>query len=262
MKDMGMPPMAWFLLGATQPACRPSPIQTLPPFPIRLLSNALRIGLDYCLFGEPRAKAYLEIVGFWTQEYLERKIRKLQQLGRTDMMIAVDENLACSKLQQLEEKIIYFKGSVPLKPVLDFLEKIEDGLPCLSIKVTGGFVRKDQDGQLYYMDRSADVIKYKGYRISCSEIEAILQDHPAVVGACVVGVPDPKVGERIKAMVVLKQDARGVGGTELMRWCRDRLASYKVPSYIEFRDMLPKSKVGKLLRREIISAEQLKIRLI
>jgi long-chain acyl-CoA synthetase len=121
------------------------------------------------------------------------------------------------------------------------------------------FVRRDQDGQLYYLDRSADVIKYKGYRISCSEIEAILQDHPAVVGACVVGVPDPKVGERIKAMVVLKQDARGVGGTELMKWCRDRLASYKVPSYIEFRDMLPKSKVGKLLRREIREEERRRI---
>jgi long-chain acyl-CoA synthetase len=121
------------------------------------------------------------------------------------------------------------------------------------------FVRRDLKGQLYYMDRSADVIKYKGYRISCSEIEAILQDHPAVIGACVVGVPDPKVGERIKAMVVLKQDARGVGGTELMKWCRDRLASYKVPSYIEFRDMLPKSKVGKLLRREIREEERRRI---
>jgi long-chain acyl-CoA synthetase len=121
------------------------------------------------------------------------------------------------------------------------------------------FVQRDPEGQLYYMDRSADVIKYKGYRISCSEIEAILQDHPAVIGACVVGVPDPKVGERIKAMVVLKQDARGVGGTELMKWCRDRLAPYKVPSYIEFRDMLPKSKVGKLLRREIRDEERRRI---
>jgi long-chain acyl-CoA synthetase len=60
-------------------------------------------------------------------------------------------------------------------------------------------------------------------------------------------------------MVVLKQDARGVGGTELMKWCRDRLASYKVPSYIEFRDMLPKSKVGKLLRREIREEERRRI---
>jgi long-chain acyl-CoA synthetase len=121
------------------------------------------------------------------------------------------------------------------------------------------FVRRDSDGQLYYMDRSADVIKYKGYRISCSEIEAVLQDHPAIVGACVVGVPDPKVGERIKAMVVLKHDARGVGATELLKWCRDRLAPYKIPGYIEFRDMLPKSKVGKLLRREIREEERRRI---
>jgi long-chain acyl-CoA synthetase len=121
------------------------------------------------------------------------------------------------------------------------------------------FVRRDSDGQLYYMDRSADVIKYKGYRVSCSEIEAVLQDHPAIVGACVVGVPDPKVGERIKAMVVLKHDARGVGATELLKWCRDRLAPYKVPGYIEFRDMLPKSKVGKLLRREIREEERRRI---
>lgn len=121
------------------------------------------------------------------------------------------------------------------------------------------FVRMDHDGQLYYVDRSADVIKYKGYRVSCSEIETVLQDHPAIVGACVVGVPDPKVGERIKAVVVLKQDARGVGASELLKWCRDRLAPYKVPGYIEFRDMLPKSKVGKLLRREIREEERRRI---
>jgi long-chain acyl-CoA synthetase len=121
------------------------------------------------------------------------------------------------------------------------------------------FVKADEDGQLYYVDRSADIIKYKGYRVSCSEIEAILQDHPAVIGSCVVGVPDDKVGERIKAIVVLKEDVRGVSGSELTKFCRDRLASYKVPQYIEFRDMLPKSKVGKLLRREIRSEERRRI---
>jgi long-chain acyl-CoA synthetase len=67
------------------------------------------------------------------------------------------------------------------------------------------------------------------------------------------------VGERIKAIVVLKQDAKGVSSTDLLRWCRDRLASYKVPGYIEFRDMLPKSKVGKLLRREIRDEERRKL---
>jgi long-chain acyl-CoA synthetase len=120
----------------------------------------------------------------------------------------------------------------------------------------GDFVRQDEDGDLVYVERSADIIKHKGYRVSASEVEAILQDHPTVTGACVVGVPDPKVGERIKAIVVLKEDARGVGGTELIKWCRDHLAPYKVPAYVEFRDMLPKSKVGKLLRREIRDEER------
>jgi long-chain acyl-CoA synthetase len=118
------------------------------------------------------------------------------------------------------------------------------------------FVHQDDDGELVYVERSADIIKHKGYRISASEVEAVLQDHHTVIGACVVGVPDPKIGERVKAIVVLKEDARGVGGAELLQWCRDRLAPYKVPSYIEFRDMLPKSKVGKLLRREIRDEER------
>jgi long-chain acyl-CoA synthetase len=118
------------------------------------------------------------------------------------------------------------------------------------------FVRMDEAGELFYVDRSADIIKYKGYRVSCSEIEAVLQDHPAVVGACVVGVPDPKVGERIKGIVVLKEDVRGVSGSELLKFCKERLAAYKIPQYLEFRDMLPKSKVGKLLRREVRDEER------
>jgi long-chain acyl-CoA synthetase len=123
----------------------------------------------------------------------------------------------------------------------------------------GDFVSQDKDGELVYVERSADIIKHKAYRVSASEIEAVLQDHPTVIGACVVGIPDPKVGERIKAIVVLKEDARGVGGAELIKWCRERLASYKIPGYIEFRDMLPKSKVGKLLRREIRDEERRRV---
>ncbi|MBS3907022.1 MAG: AMP-binding protein [Syntrophaceae bacterium] len=120
----------------------------------------------------------------------------------------------------------------------------------------GDYVRQDENGEIRYVERSADIIKHKGYRVSASEVEAVLQDHPTIVGACVVGVPDAKVGERIKAMVVLKEDARGVDSSELQKWCRERLAPYKIPQYIEFRDMLPKSKVGKLLRREIRDEER------
>jgi long-chain acyl-CoA synthetase len=120
----------------------------------------------------------------------------------------------------------------------------------------GDYVREDEDGELFYVERSADLIKHKGYRVSASEVESVLLNHTTVIGACVVGVPDERVGERIKAIVVLKEDARGVGGADLIRWCSEHLASYKVPSYIEFRDMLPKSKVGKLLRREVRDEER------
>jgi len=121
---------------------------------------------------------------------------------------------------------------------------------------TADIVRQDEEGFLYFVDRTVDTIKHKGYRISASEIEAVLQEHPAVIESCVVGIPDAKVGERIKAFVVLKKDIKGITGYELIKWCRKRLIVYKVPQYIEFRDMLPKSKVGKLLRREIRSEEK------
>lgn len=121
---------------------------------------------------------------------------------------------------------------------------------------TADIVSMDEEGNLYFIDRTVDTIKHKGYRISSSEIEAVLQEHPAVTAACAIGIPDPKVGERIKAFVVLKEDVKGITGYELIKWCRERLASYKVPQYIEFRDMLPKSKVGKLLRREVRGEEK------
>lgn len=121
---------------------------------------------------------------------------------------------------------------------------------------TADVMSMDEDGNIYFIDRTVDTIKHKGYRVSASEIEAVLQEHPAVIGSCVVGVADERVGERIKAYVVLKEDIKGITGHDLIKWCRRTLVSYKIPQYIEFRDMLPKSKVGKLLRREIRSEEE------
>ncbi len=124
---------------------------------------------------------------------------------------------------------------------------------------TKDLIRMDRDGWLFFVDRSADLIKHKGYRVAASKIEAVLQEHPAVTSSCVIGVPDEKVGERVKAFVVLKEDVMGVSAYELIAWCRERLAPYEVPQYIEFRDMLPKSKVGKLLRREMRADERRKL---
>jgi len=121
---------------------------------------------------------------------------------------------------------------------------------------TADVISMDEDGNIFFVDRTVDTIKHKGYRVSASEIEAVLQEHPAVVASCVIGVPDEKVGERIKAYVVLKEDIKGITGYELIKHCRQSMVSYKIPQYIEFRDMLPKSKVGKLLRREIRDEEK------
>ena len=123
---------------------------------------------------------------------------------------------------------------------------------------TKDLVRMDKDGWLFFVDRSADIIKHKGYRVAASKVEAALQEHPSVTASCVIGVPDEKMGERIRAFVVLKEDVMGVSAYELISWCRERLAPYEVPQYIEFRDMLPKSKVGKLLRREMRADERRK----
>lgn len=142
----------------------------------------------------------------------------------------------------------YWKS--PEETAISYVEK--DGKTWYRTK---DYVQMDESGLVYYIERSADIVKYKGYKISCSEIESVLMNHPAVIKACVVGVRDERVGERIKAIVVLKSDVRGISGSDLTLWCRERLIPYKVPKYIEFRDMLPMSKVGKLLRREIRDEE-------
>ncbi|MBI5029593.1 MAG: AMP-binding protein [Chloroflexi bacterium] len=123
---------------------------------------------------------------------------------------------------------------------------------------TGDVLQIDQEGWFFFQDRSVDVIKHKGYRVAASRVESVLQENPAVIASCVVGIPDETVGERIKAFVVLKEGVKGVTAYDLTAWCRSRLAAYEVPHYIEFRDMLPKSKVGKLLRRELRAEERRK----
>ena len=150
--------------------------------------------------------------------------------------------------------------------VKEYFKKPEETAKCF-IELEGrrwyrtrDIVKIDEKGWLYYVERSVDVIKHKGYRVAASEVEKVLQEHPAVMAACVIGIPDERVGERIKAFVVLKEDVKGISAYELIKWCRERLASYKVPHYIEFRDMLPKSKVGKILRRELRIDEIIKLK--
>ncbi len=117
---------------------------------------------------------------------------------------------------------------------------------------TGDLVRMDEEGYFHFFDRAKDLIKYRGYSVFAKDVEDVLYAHPQVRAAGVIGVPDPAVGQRIKAIVVLQSDARGkVSEEDIRGWCRERLAEYKVPHIVEFRGELPKTDVGKISRREL-----------
>jgi len=117
---------------------------------------------------------------------------------------------------------------------------------------TGDLVRMDEEGYFHFFDRKRDLIKFKGYSVFARHVEEVLYKHPKIKAAGVVGVPDPKVGQLIKAYVVLESDARGkISEEEVMAFCKENLAHYKVPRIIEFRGELPKTDVGKVSRREL-----------
>ena len=128
-----------------------------------------------------------------------------------------------------------------------FLDK--DGLRWLR---TGDIVRMDEEGYFHFHDRSKDLIKYKGHSIFAKDVEDVLYGHPQIKAAGVIGVADPSVGQRIKAIVVLQGEARGkVSEDEIKAYCKQQLAEYKVPHIVEFRGELPKTDVGKVSRREL-----------
>ncbi len=115
---------------------------------------------------------------------------------------------------------------------------------------TGDIGFMDEDGYFHISDRKKDMIIAGGYNIYPAEVEAILFEHPKVLEAAVIGVPDEKRGETVKAFVVLKEGQTATA-EEIIGFCREQQAVYKAPTIIEFRDELPKTMVGKVLRREL-----------
>jgi long-chain acyl-CoA synthetase len=117
---------------------------------------------------------------------------------------------------------------------------------------TGDVARMDEEGYFYIVDRKKDMIIAGGYNIYPREVEEVLYQHPAVKEAAVVGVPDAYRGETVKAFVVLKEGYEDeVGEEDLRAFAKERLAAYKVPRLWEFREELPKTAVGKILRRRL-----------
>ncbi|MBA4548850.1 long-chain fatty acid--CoA ligase [Thermoactinomyces intermedius] len=127
---------------------------------------------------------------------------------------------------------------------------LKDGWMC-----TGDIAKMDEDGYFYILDRKKDVIIAGGFNIYPREVEDILYEHEAVKEAAVIGVKDDYRGETVKAFIVLKE-GHSVTEKELDRFCRERLAKFKVPRLYEFRKELPKSSIGKVLRRVLADEEK------
>lgn len=117
---------------------------------------------------------------------------------------------------------------------------------------TGDIATMDPDGYFRILDRKKDMINVSGLKVWPREVEEVLYEHPSVREATVVAVPDPVSGQAVKAFVITKEEYRGkVTADEISTFCKEKIAPYKAPKIVEFRDELPKTSVGKILRREL-----------
>ena len=116
---------------------------------------------------------------------------------------------------------------------------------------TGDIARMDEDGYFYIVDRKKELIKPGGYQVWPREVEEVIISYPKVLEVGVAGIPDPYRGETVKAWIVLRTGETATVD-EIRTFCKQKLAAYKVPTHIEFRSELPKTTVGKILRRELV----------
>ncbi len=120
---------------------------------------------------------------------------------------------------------------------------------------TGDIARMDEDGYFYIVDRKKELIKPGGFQVWPREVEEVIAENPKVLEVGVAGIPDAYRGETVKAWVVLKPNEKATAD-EIREWCKDRMAPFKVPTDVEFRDELPKTTVGKVLRRELVRQDR------
>jgi fatty-acyl-CoA synthase len=121
---------------------------------------------------------------------------------------------------------------------------------------TGDLGKVDADGYFFMVDRLKRMINASGFKVWPSEVETLMYQHPAVLEACIIGVKDAHRGETVKALVVLRPEARGLCTEQaIIDWCRENMAAYKVPRVVAFLDVLPKSAAGKIQWRELQERE-------
>ncbi|MBV9020473.1 MAG: AMP-binding protein, partial [Ktedonobacteraceae bacterium] len=122
---------------------------------------------------------------------------------------------------------------------------------------TGDIGHVDEDGFTYIVDRKKEMIKYKGFGVAPAELESLLLEHPAIMDAAVIGIPDEEAGELIKGYVVMRKEHTATAD-DIIAFANAKLAGYKKIHYIEFTDAIPKNASGKILRRELKERERAK----
>jgi len=163
-------------------------------------------------------------------------------------IISLDDEVTVMPVEEIGELVI--KGPQVMKGYHNMPTETSNALRDGWL-YTGDIARMDENGFFYIVDRKKELIKPGGYQVWPREVEEVISAHPKVLEVGVAGIPDAYRGETVKAWVVLKP-GETADEAEIKEWCKERLAKFKVPTHIEFRDELPKTTVGKILRRELV----------
>jgi len=224
------------------------------PMPVELLKRGISTfgkvfwGL-YGLTENTSSATYLPISEHFTEGPKE-KVARLFSVGKELISLhvrVVDDQMEDVRPGELGEIVI--KGDTVMKGYWNnpeaTKETIKDGWLC-----TGDLARTDEEGYIYIVDRKKDMIISGGENIYSKEVEDVINSHPAVLESAVIGVPDAKWVESVKAIVVLLPDQK-VTSQELIDYCKANMASYKKPRFVEFVDSLPRNPSGKVLKGEL-----------
>jgi long-chain acyl-CoA synthetase len=164
----------------------------------------------------------------------------------------LDDAVTVLKTGEIGELVV--KGPQVMKGYLNMPTETANALRADWL-YTGDIARMDEDGYFYIVDRKKELIKPGGFQVWPREVEEVICENPKVLEAGVAGIPDAYRGETVKAWVVLKPNETATAD-EIREWCKERMAAFKVPTHVEFRDELPKTTVGKVLRRELVRQDR------
>jgi long-chain acyl-CoA synthetase len=167
-------------------------------------------------------------------------------------IISLDDEVSVLETGEIGELVM--KGPQVMKGYLNMPTETTNALRDGWL-YTGDIAYMDEDGYFFIVDRKKELIKPSGYQVWPREVEEVISENPKVLEAGVAGIPDAYRGETVKAWVVLKPGEK-LTADEVKAWCKEHMAAFKVPTHVEFRDELPKTTVGKVLRRELVRQDR------